>query len=76
MNVVMTYASLPLHARPAAHSPVRPTGVGRVFVAAGELLIRLGERAAQRPQPDLFRLAAHAELRRDLEGRAHSALWP
>ncbi|MGK3709854.1 hypothetical protein [Arthrobacter sp. IK3] len=76
MNAVMTYASLPPHTRPATHSTVRPTGVGRLFVTTGELLISLGERTARRPRPDVGLLAAHADERRDLEARAHSALWP
>jgi len=75
MNAVMTYASLPPHTRPANNPPVRPTGVGRLFVTTGELLISLGERTARRPHLDLELLAAHAEERRDLEGRAHSGLW-
>ena len=76
MNAVMTYASLSPSPASVGRRPARPTGVGRMLVAAGELLITLGERTARRPQPDLARLAAHAEQRRDLEGRAHSALWP
>ena len=81
MNAVMTYASLPPRTRsphnpPAHNPPARPSAVGRVFVSAGELLISLGERTAQRPRPNVDRLAGHAELRRDLEARAHSGLWP
>ena len=76
MNAVMTYASLPPRTRSTHNPPARPSAVGRVFVSAGELLISLGERTAQRPRPDIDRLAGHAERRRDLEARAHSALWP
>ena len=76
MNAVMTYASLPPQTRPANHPSVRPTGVGRLFVTTGELLISLGERTARRPQLDTELLAAHTEDRRDLESRAHSGLWP
>jgi len=76
MNAVMSYATLAPHSRPAINQPARPTGVGRLFVTTGELLISLGERTARRPQPDVELLAAHAEERRDLEARAHSGLWP
>lgn len=76
MNAVMTYSSLPPQTHPARNPHVRPTGVGRLFVTTGELLISIGERTARRPHPDLELLAAHGEERRDLEARAHSALWP
>lgn len=76
MNAVMSYATLAPPARPATSQPARPTGAGRLFVRAGELLISLGERTARRPHLDAELLAAHAERRRDLEARAHSGLWP